>query len=101
CSAFRGCLRVSRGCRRDVHSIRVAHTSRPFVSTWCLRRSRLGTDAPAPVTSLGSCSMAVSETPLLRVEALVKHYPLAAGGLFRRAAGTVKAVDGISFDLRR
>jgi len=36
--------------------------------------------------------------PLLRVLNLKKHFPITAG-VFRRQVGTVKAVDGISFDL--
>ena len=36
--------------------------------------------------------------PLLRVEALVKHFPL-RGRLFARATGAVRAVDGVSFDV--
>jgi oligopeptide/dipeptide ABC transporter ATP-binding protein len=37
---------------------------------------------------------------LLRVEGLVKHYPLKQGVLFRREVGSVKAVDGVSFEVR-
>jgi oligopeptide/dipeptide ABC transporter ATP-binding protein len=36
--------------------------------------------------------------PLLRVENLVKHFPVRRG-LFGRQSGAVRAVDGISFDL--
>ena len=36
--------------------------------------------------------------PLIRVHNLKKHFPISAG-VFRRQVGTVKAVDGISFDL--
>ncbi len=36
--------------------------------------------------------------PLLRVEDLVKHFPV-RGGLFTRTSGVVHAVDGISFDV--
>ena len=36
--------------------------------------------------------------PLIRVHNLNKHFPITAG-VFRRQVGTVKAVDGISFDL--
>ena len=36
--------------------------------------------------------------PLIRVQNLKKHFPITAG-VFRRKVGTVKAVDGISFDL--
>ena len=39
--------------------------------------------------------------PLLRVEGLVKHFPLTQGIVFRRQIGAVKAVDGINFELRR
>ena len=36
--------------------------------------------------------------PRIRVQNLKKHFPITAG-VFRRQVGTVKAVDGISFDL--
>src|SRR4030095_9518379 len=38
------------------------------------------------------------EEPLLRVESLVKHFPI-RGRLFSRAGGAVRAVDGVSFDV--
>src|SRR5215472_8026646 len=38
-------------------------------------------------------------TPLLRVSGLVKHFPVRQG-LFGRANGAVRAVDGIDFELR-
>jgi oligopeptide/dipeptide ABC transporter ATP-binding protein len=41
----------------------------------------------------------VSE-PLLEVRDLVKHFPIRRG-LFGREAGQVRAVDGVSFDVRR
>jgi oligopeptide transport system ATP-binding protein len=37
---------------------------------------------------------------LLQVEDLVKHYPV-GGGMFAKPVGAVKAVDGVSFTLRR
>jgi peptide/nickel transport system ATP-binding protein len=37
-------------------------------------------------------------TPLLSVGGLTKHFPL-KGGLFGRSTGTVRAVDGITFDV--
>jgi peptide/nickel transport system ATP-binding protein len=36
---------------------------------------------------------------VLSVENLVKHFPLMRGGVFRRQVGTVRAVDGVSFDV--
>ncbi|MEO7359175.1 MAG: oligopeptide/dipeptide ABC transporter ATP-binding protein [Gemmatimonadaceae bacterium] len=37
-----------------------------------------------------------SETPLLTVTGLAKHFPIRSG-IFRRVTGAVKAVDGVSF----
>ena len=37
---------------------------------------------------------------LLRVEDVVKHYPLMKGIVFRRPHGFVKAVDGVNFEVR-
>ena len=36
---------------------------------------------------------------LLKVDGLVKHFPITRG-IFRRQVGTVKAVDGVSFDIK-
>ncbi|MFC0845983.1 ABC transporter ATP-binding protein [Streptomyces noboritoensis] len=42
---------------------------------------------------------AASPEPILRVEGLTKHFPIKKG-LFGRQTGAVKAVDGVSFDVR-
>ncbi len=42
----------------------------------------------------------MSEAPILRVQGLIKHFPIYKG-FFRRQVGSVKAVDGLSFDLGR
>ncbi|MGH8904174.1 MAG: ABC transporter ATP-binding protein [Egibacteraceae bacterium] len=39
--------------------------------------------------------------PLLRVEGLVKHFPLTHGVVFKRQIGSVRAVDGVDFELFR
>jgi oligopeptide/dipeptide ABC transporter ATP-binding protein len=39
--------------------------------------------------------------PILAVDGLVKHFPITRGVVFKRAVGAVKAVDGVSFHLRR
>ncbi|WP_407550105.1 dipeptide ABC transporter ATP-binding protein [Streptomyces sp. Pv4-95] len=39
--------------------------------------------------------------PILEIRDLVKHYPLTQGIVIRRQVGAVKAVDGVSFDLRK
>jgi microcin C transport system ATP-binding protein len=42
----------------------------------------------------------VSDQPLLRVEGLVKHFPVRRGIVFERTVDHVRAVDGISLSLR-
>ena len=42
----------------------------------------------------------MSETPLLKVENVVKHFPI-HGGLFSRQVASVKAVSNISFELKK
>src|SRR6185369_5656927 len=48
----------------------------------------------------GGMSGTVSPEPLLRVEGLRRHYALTRGILFSRTLGYIKAVDGVSFDIR-
>jgi len=38
---------------------------------------------------------------LVRVENLVKHFPINQGIIVQRQVGAVKAVDGISFDIKQ
>ncbi|PTA44439.1 ABC transporter ATP-binding protein [Micromonospora sp. RP3T] len=38
---------------------------------------------------------------VLAVDELVKHFPITQGVLFKRQIGAVRAVDGVSFELRR
>ncbi|MFI6452096.1 ABC transporter ATP-binding protein [Streptosporangium amethystogenes] len=45
--------------------------------------------------------MAAAGEPILEVRNLVKHFPLTQGIVLRRQIGSIKAVDGVSFDLRR
>ncbi|MER5783555.1 dipeptide ABC transporter ATP-binding protein [Streptomyces mobaraensis] len=52
----------------------------------------LDKEAPAAASDAGA-------RPLLRVEGLVKHFPITKG-LLRRQVGAVHAVDGITFDVR-
>jgi oligopeptide/dipeptide ABC transporter ATP-binding protein len=42
-----------------------------------------------------------SAPPLVEVRDLVKHFPITRGILFQRRVGAVKAVDGVSFAVRR
>lgn len=40
-----------------------------------------------------------NQEPLLRVEGLVKHFPITRGIVLKKKVGTIKAVDGVSFEL--
>jgi len=42
----------------------------------------------------------MSDAPVLQVEGLVKHFPI-QGGLLQRQIGAVRAVDGVTFSIRR
>jgi len=43
----------------------------------------------------------MTTAPLVRVRNLKKHFPIRKGLIFNRKVGAVKAVDGISFDIRK
>ena len=43
----------------------------------------------------------VDTTPLVQVDQLKKHFPIYQGLIIEREIGSVKAVDGISFNIQR
>ena len=45
--------------------------------------------------------MASENSVILKVENMVKYFPITQGILLKRQVGTIKAVDGVSFELRR
>jgi oligopeptide transport system ATP-binding protein len=45
--------------------------------------------------------VAADNSVILDVENLVKHFPILRGIVLKRQVGTIKAVDGVSFQLRR
>ncbi|MGH8906884.1 MAG: dipeptide ABC transporter ATP-binding protein [Egibacteraceae bacterium] len=57
---------------------------------------------PAPLPGQPTAARIPRErrATVLAVRDLVKHFPLTKGAVFRRRIGTVRAVDGLSFDLR-
>ncbi len=66
-------------------------------------------DAGIPVTEVhapASVSTVVADDgpdgiPIIEVADLVKEFPVMAGGVFRRQVGSVKAVSGVSFAIRK
>src|SRR5882757_3925547 len=53
------------------------------------------------MTSMTTDGIASVDEPLLRVEGLVKHYPIVSGAVRKKNTGALRAVDGVSFELRR
>jgi oligopeptide transport system ATP-binding protein len=45
--------------------------------------------------------MNTGDNVLLKVDNLVKHFPIMRGAIFPKQVGAIRAVDGISFDIRR
>ena len=55
----------------------------------------------AQPTTTAHGDVTTHDGPLLRVDDLKVHFPVEAGGVFRTSTGTVKAVDGVTFEVRR
>ncbi|GLW07954.1 putative ABC transporter ATP-binding protein [Microtetraspora sp. NBRC 13810] len=53
-----------------------------------------------PGTAAGRADGRPERAVVLRVDGLVKHHPLVRGAVLRRRVGTVRAVDGVTFDVR-
>ncbi|MFM6196460.1 MAG: ABC transporter ATP-binding protein [Dolichospermum sp.] len=53
------------------------------------------------LTSSEKLSISQNRTPLIRVENLQKHFPVMQGILLQRQVATLKAVDGLTFNIQR
>jgi peptide/nickel transport system ATP-binding protein len=87
----------------------LAHTLDPRHTAACHRHAEieargLGPADVFPAPLAGEPAVAAlpreSRRAVLEVKGLERHYPLTRGAVFRRQIGTVRAVDGISFDIR-
>ncbi|TQJ34415.1 ABC transporter ATP-binding protein [Arthrobacter sp. SLBN-122] len=74
----------------------------------CIKSEALGGDVdvhdvfaapPVPVSRFDAVPRAERST-VLQLKDVRKHFPLTRGALIKRRIGTVKAVDGLSFDIR-
>ena len=59
------------------------------------------TDVPAPDAAAVDAATPGGDEPILVVDHLVKHFPIKAGILFDRQIGAVRAVDDVSFTVKR
>ena len=68
----------------------------------CIRAAETGGAglAPAAPAAPHAALPRAERAVVLAAEGLVKHHPLLAGAIFRRQVGSVRAVDGITFDVR-
>jgi oligopeptide/dipeptide ABC transporter ATP-binding protein len=57
--------------------------------------------APVADSGAGVAAPPPSGDVMLRVDNVVKYFPVRSSSLFRRTAGAVHAVDGVSFEVRR
>jgi peptide/nickel transport system ATP-binding protein len=57
-------------------------------------------DAQVVDTSVLDAVPRTDREVVLGVDELVKHYPVRSGTIFRRTVGAVRAVDGVTFDVR-
>ncbi len=70
----------------------------------CIRTDQVGGRSAADIYGINTTTRAVQsgDSPVVvRVRDLVRTYRLTKGVVFRRAVGEVRAVDGISFELRQ
>jgi peptide/nickel transport system ATP-binding protein len=70
----------------------------------CIRWDEVRPRGPGRHAAPDACSPRLAvrgQQTVLRVDGLVKDYPLLKGALFKRRVGTVHAVAGISLDIRR
>jgi peptide/nickel transport system ATP-binding protein len=69
------------------------------IETRALRWSDVFPVPPAPASVFAAVPRAERKI-VLEVERLQRHFALSGGGLLRRKLGTVRALDGVSFDIR-
>ncbi|MGW2347542.1 ABC transporter ATP-binding protein [Actinacidiphila glaucinigra] len=95
-------------CRTEEPALRAVPTEAAH-ATACHRAREI--DAPGGIPSPGMFPTPASprragglpraeRREVLRVTGLTKHFPLLRGSVFKHRVGTVRAVDGVDFDIR-
>ena len=70
--------------------------SKPFTEAELLARFALPPEEPAPPAT----APLTDGTPMISVRGVSTFFPLESGFLFKHRVGTVKAVDGVSFEVK-
>ncbi|WP_433660910.1 ABC transporter ATP-binding protein [Nocardia sp. CA-128927] len=102
-----GCSFAPR-CPISIDECRVAEPplekTNPGHSAACIRTAEVGTDdlfeAYRQEVTEPRVEAEVSDQVVLKVSELVKTFPITSGILFKRRKGEIRAVDGISFEIR-
>src|SRR5579863_10101313 len=95
CHRKRSASASRRMSRADVTQTRIAMLERNGSRGWSLRAKELR-HMPEP-----GAAPTVDDDVILRADGLVKHFPIKEGIFFKHQVGSVKAVDGVSFAVRR
>jgi peptide/nickel transport system ATP-binding protein len=103
CSFAPRCPMAEARCQEAVPPLEVAAPDHPVA---CFRAGETAAAGPRRVISIATAPGAprlVREEGdvILEARALTKHFPVMRGAILSRAVGTVKAVDGVDFVLRR
>ncbi|MDR7160476.1 ABC transporter ATP-binding protein [Arthrobacter sp. BE255] len=107
CSFAPRCPLVTDACRDGEPELLPAG-GQPGHKAACIKSEALGSDAdvleifsapPVPVSRFDAIPRGERAT-VLELKDVRKHFPLTKGALLKRRIGTVKAVDGLSFDIR-
>jgi oligopeptide/dipeptide ABC transporter ATP-binding protein len=72
--------------------------SKPFTEAELLKRFDLPEDKSLPQTAPAH---AIGPEATVQVREVQTHFPIESGLIFRKRTGTLKAVDGVSFEVRR
>src|SRR4051794_24128363 len=74
----------------------------PPAASCCRWHQRGGRMSEVPVSVNGdAATTSSSDDVLLRVDSVVKYFPVQSGSMFRRSKDFVHAVDNVSFEVRR
>ena len=96
--ALQRCIPALQPKSRELYAIpgMPPDLSKPFTEAELLARFALPPEEPAPPAT----APVTDGTPMISVRDVSTFFPLESGFLFKHRVGTVKAVDGVSFEVK-